>query len=75
MIVSVCTLSVPPNSNTVQQTGTVSTFGIPLVVQCIPGYRLSGSASNENVNTSLQCNENGLFDPMPTCEPKGKYNQ
>jgi len=45
---------------------------MPLVVECLPGYRLSGSESNGNVNTSIQCNENGIFDQTPSCEPKGK---
>jgi len=70
--VSVCTLSVPENSFIVQQTGTRATFGVPLSVECIPGYRLNGSQSNEIVNTNIQCNENGIFDPTPKCEPKGK---
>jgi len=69
--VSVCTLSVPPNSFIVQQTGLQLTVGIPLAVECIPGYRLNGSESNEIVNTTIQCNENGTFDKTPTCEPKG----
>ena len=72
MYVSVCTLSVPPNCNLLQQNGNHSTFGMPLVVECLPGYRLSGSTSNENVSTSIQCNENGIFNPTPSCEPKGK---
>ena len=75
MYVSVCTLSVPLNSNIVQQNGTQSTFGMSLVVECLPGYRLSGSESNGNVNTSLHCNENGMFDPTPTCELKGKCDK
>jgi len=75
MYVSVCTLSVPPNSNTLQQNGTQSKFGMPLVVECLPGYRLSGSESNGNVNTSIQCNENGIFDQTPSCEPKGKVTR
>jgi len=70
--VSVCTLSVLPSNNIVQQVEIQSTFGIPIVVECILGYRISGSESNENVTTSIQCNENGIFDPTPTCEPKGK---
>ena len=71
MCVSVCTLSVLPSNNIVQQVGTQTTFGIPKVVECIPGYRISGSGSNENITTNIQCNENGIFDPTPTCEPKG----
>jgi len=70
--VSVCILSVPQNSYIVQQTGTQSTFGTPLVVECIPGYRISGFESNDVVTTSIQCNERGLFDLTPKCEPKGK---
>ena len=54
-----------------QENGTQSTFGIPLVVACIPGYRQNGSESNANVNISTQCNENGIFDITPSCEPKG----
>ena len=73
--VSVCILSVPPNSNIVQQNGTQSTFGMPLVVECLPGYRLSGSESNGNVNTSIQCNENGIINQTPSCEPKGKVTR
>ena len=72
MYFSVCTLSVPPNSHIVQQTGSQSTFGIPLNVECIPCYKLLGSESNENVTTIIQCNANGTFEPTPTCEPKGK---
>jgi len=67
--VSVCFLSVPQNSNTVQQTGTYET---PLVVECIPGYRISGSETNAIVTSIIQCNESGFFDPTPACEPKGK---
>jgi len=70
--VSVCTLSVPPNSNVTQETGHMSLYGIPLVVECIPGHRKSGSESNENVTTSIQCNADGNFEETPTCEPKGK---
>jgi len=72
LYVSVCILSVPPNSYIVQQTGIQSTFGTPIMVECIPGYRISGSESNANVTTSIQCNADGMFDSTPTCEPKGK---
>ena len=71
---AVCTLSVPQNSNITQQTGIQSTFGIRLAVSCIIGHRLSGSVSNDHVTTTIQCNANGVFDPTPTCEPKGKHN-
>jgi len=71
LYVSVCTLNVPPDSNIVQQNGTLSTFGIPLDVECIPCFRLNGSVSNAVVTTSIQCNGNGSFDSTPTCEIKG----
>ena len=71
---AVCTLSVLQNSNITQQTGAQSTFGIPFAVSCIIGHRFKGSASNDNVTTTIQCNANGLFDPTPICEPKGKHN-
>jgi len=58
-----------------QQSGNQSTFGIPLDVECIPGYRRRRYELNENVTTSIQCNENGTFDPTPTCEPKGKCDK
>jgi len=67
--VSVCTLSVPPNSNIVQQNGTQSTFGIHLDVECKQCYRLIGSDAS---TTSIPCNENGIFDSTPACILKGK---
>ena len=72
LYVSVCTLSVPPNSNVTLENGHLSLFGIPLVVECIPGHRLSGSESNENVTISIQCNADGTFESVTSCEPKGK---
>ena len=74
LYVSVCTLSVPLDSNIVQQNGTLSTVGIPLDVECKPCFRLNGSGSNAVVTTSIQCTENGSFDSTPTCEIKGILN-